>query len=141
MRARPGSVPRECSHKQFTIGSSATTSAHRFFYNSSNGGLFFDVDGNGATAAVQFATLNTGLALTNADIVTIDTNGNNRIALVDDNGVHGGQLNWGTDGKIYYHSIYLFLTNFTAHDWAGLFSVICLLFSRSNSIPSIYFIF
>jgi len=56
---------------RFTIGSSATNSAHRFFYNSSNGGLFFDVDGNGATAAVQFATLNTGLALTNADIIVI----------------------------------------------------------------------
>ncbi|WP_373480590.1 beta strand repeat-containing protein, partial [Geminocystis sp.] len=56
---------------QFTIGSSATTSEQRFFYNSSNGGLFFDSDGNGATAAVQFATLNTGLALTNADIVVV----------------------------------------------------------------------
>ncbi|MBL1210788.1 MAG: calcium-binding protein, partial [Geminocystis sp. GBBB08] len=56
---------------QFTIGSSATTSAHRFFYNSSTGGLFFDVDGSGATAAVQFATLNTGLALTNADLVVM----------------------------------------------------------------------
>jgi hypothetical protein len=54
-------------------------------------------------------------ALTNADIVTIDTNGNNRMTLVDDNGVHGGQINWGTDGKIYYHSIYLFVTNFTAN--------------------------
>jgi Ca2+-binding RTX toxin-like protein len=56
---------------QFTIGSSATTSAHRFFYNSTNGGLFFDVDGNGASPSVQFATLNTGLAMTNADIVVI----------------------------------------------------------------------
>ncbi|WP_017295113.1 Calx-beta domain-containing protein [Geminocystis herdmanii] len=56
---------------QFTIGSSATTSAHRFFYNNSNGGLFFDVDGSGATSAVQIATLNTGLAMTNADIVVI----------------------------------------------------------------------
>jgi uncharacterized protein (DUF2141 family) len=56
---------------QFKIGSSATTSTHRFFYNSSNGGLFFDSDGNGTTAAVQFATLNTSLALTNADMVII----------------------------------------------------------------------
>ncbi|WP_373481201.1 calcium-binding protein [Geminocystis sp.] len=56
---------------QFTIGSSATTSAQRFIYNSSNGALFFDVDGSGATAAVQFATLNTGLALTNSDIVVV----------------------------------------------------------------------
>ena len=56
---------------RFTTGSSATTSAHRFFYNSNSGGLFFDVDGNGVTAAVRMATLNTGLALTNADIVVI----------------------------------------------------------------------
>ncbi|MBL1208512.1 calcium-binding protein, partial [Geminocystis sp. GBBB08] len=56
---------------QLRIGSSATTSAHRFIYNSSSGGLFFDVDGSGATAAVQIATLNTGLALTNADIGVI----------------------------------------------------------------------
>jgi Ca2+-binding RTX toxin-like protein len=59
------------SSSRFTIGASATTSAQRFFYNSSNGGLFFDSDGNGATSAVQFATLNTGLALTNQDIVVI----------------------------------------------------------------------
>jgi Ca2+-binding RTX toxin-like protein len=59
------------SSSQFTIGASATTSAQRFFYNSSNGGLFFDSDGNGATSALQFATLNTGLALTNQDIVVI----------------------------------------------------------------------
>jgi Ca2+-binding RTX toxin-like protein len=56
---------------QFTLGSSATTDAHRFIYNSSNGALFFDVDGDGATSAVQIATLNTGLAMTNQDIVVI----------------------------------------------------------------------
>ncbi|MBL1209203.1 MAG: calcium-binding protein, partial [Geminocystis sp. GBBB08] len=56
---------------QFTIGSSATTLDHRFFYNSSNGRLFFDVDGSGATSAVQIAILNTGLAMTNDDIVVI----------------------------------------------------------------------
>ncbi|WP_017294027.1 calcium-binding protein [Geminocystis herdmanii] len=56
---------------QFTIGSSATTSAHRFFYNNSNGGLFFDADGSGPTSAVPIATLNSGLAMTNADIVVI----------------------------------------------------------------------
>jgi serralysin len=55
----------------FRLGSSATTSAHRFIYNSSNGGLFFDVDGNGGSSSVQIATLNTGLAMTNQDIVVI----------------------------------------------------------------------
>ncbi|MGI0483763.1 calcium-binding protein, partial [Geminocystis sp. CENA526] len=61
----------ELSANRFRIGSSATTPDHRFFYNASNGGLFFDVDGNGATSAVRIATLNTGLAMTNADIVVI----------------------------------------------------------------------
>ncbi|MBD2199651.1 MULTISPECIES: matrixin family metalloprotease [Calothrix] len=53
---------------QFVIGSAATTSSHRFIYDRNNGGLFFDRDGTGAIAKIQFATLNTGLSLTNADI-------------------------------------------------------------------------
>lgn len=53
---------------QFVIGSGATTSSHRFIYDRNNGGLFFDRDGTGAIAKIQFATLNTGLSLTNADI-------------------------------------------------------------------------
>ncbi|MGI0482621.1 hypothetical protein ACN4EE_17780 [Geminocystis sp. CENA526] len=61
----------ELSANRFRIGSSASTPDHRFFYNTNNGGLFFDVDGNGATSAVRIATLNTGLAMTNADIVVI----------------------------------------------------------------------
>lgn len=53
---------------QFRLGSAATTSSHRFLYDQSTGALFFDQDGTGAIAKTQFATLNTGLALTNADI-------------------------------------------------------------------------
>jgi Ca2+-binding RTX toxin-like protein len=56
---------------RFTIGSSATTPAHRFFYNSSNGGLFFDIDGSNSAAAVQIATLKNSLALTNQDILVV----------------------------------------------------------------------
>lgn len=33
--------------------------------------LSYDSDGNGTTAALQIATIGTGLALTNADIVVI----------------------------------------------------------------------
>jgi hypothetical protein len=29
--------------------------------------------------------------------------------------VHGGPLNWGSDGKIYHHSIYLYTTDFTVN--------------------------
>ena len=44
---------------------------HRIVYNTTNGALFFDVDGNGATAAVQFATLTGAPALTAADFEII----------------------------------------------------------------------
>ncbi|PSF36815.1 hypothetical protein C7H19_12675 [Aphanothece hegewaldii CCALA 016] len=53
---------------QFVIGTAATTAKHRFIYNSATGALLFDKDGTGTTAAIQFATLNTGLALTYEDI-------------------------------------------------------------------------
>jgi Ca2+-binding RTX toxin-like protein len=53
---------------QLRIGASATTTSHRFIYNSSNGALFFDADGTGAIAQVQIASLNAGLLLASADI-------------------------------------------------------------------------
>lgn len=48
----------------FTIGSAATTAAHRIVYNNITGALLFDSDGAGGQAAVQFATLTPGLGLT-----------------------------------------------------------------------------
>ncbi|GAB4175025.1 MAG: hypothetical protein Fur006_05260 [Coleofasciculaceae cyanobacterium] len=59
-----GSVP----WYQFTIGSSATNASHRFIYDSSSGGLFFDSDGTGNSGQVKFATLSTGLPLISSDI-------------------------------------------------------------------------
>jgi Ca2+-binding RTX toxin-like protein len=57
---------------QFTIGTSATTTAQRFIYNSSTGALFFDQDGSaGAFSNVQFAQLSTGLSLTNNNFVVV----------------------------------------------------------------------
>lgn len=53
----------------FTIGTAATTAAHRIIYNSATGALIYDSNGNAAGGATQFATLATGLALTNADFV------------------------------------------------------------------------
>lgn len=56
------------SSAQFIVGSSATNASQRFIYNSATGNLFFDVDGNGATASVQIATLVTKPLLTASDI-------------------------------------------------------------------------
>jgi Ca2+-binding RTX toxin-like protein len=52
---------------RFTIGAAATTASQRFIYDSSNGNLFFDVDGLGGTSQVQIAQLSTGLALSNTN--------------------------------------------------------------------------
>lgn len=59
------------SAAQFVIASAATTANQRLIYNATLGELFFDPDGTGTTAQIQLATLNTGLALTNADILVV----------------------------------------------------------------------
>ncbi|MHC5746889.1 MAG: beta strand repeat-containing protein [Nostoc sp.] len=57
---------------QFTIGTSATTSEQRFIYNSTTGGLFFDLDGSASgSTQVQFAQLSTGLSLTENNFVVV----------------------------------------------------------------------
>lgn len=55
----------------FFIGSAAHDASDRIIYNALNGGLFFDKDGTGSAAAVQFASLSTGLAMTNKDFVVV----------------------------------------------------------------------
>lgn len=47
--------------------SQSATSMERITYETDSGRLFYDSDGVGAAARVQFATLSAGLALTNAD--------------------------------------------------------------------------
>ena len=59
---------------QFLSGAgatSATTTAQRFIYNTTDGALRFDVDGTGVTAAVQIATLSNLAAITNNNIVVV----------------------------------------------------------------------
>jgi Ca2+-binding RTX toxin-like protein len=60
-----GLTPGVLTADQFRIGSSAKDSSDRFIYNKSTGALYFDSDGLGGLAQVQFAKLSTGLALTN----------------------------------------------------------------------------
>ena len=55
----------------FNKGTRALDSTDRIIYNSTTGAVLYDDDGTGAHAAVQIATLGTGLALTYADFIVI----------------------------------------------------------------------
>ncbi len=53
----------------FHVGTAAHDTSDRIIYNPATGALSYDVNGNAAGGATQFATLATGLALTSADFV------------------------------------------------------------------------
>jgi Ca2+-binding RTX toxin-like protein len=56
----------------FNTGAAATQADDRIIYNTATGVLLYDADGNGATAATQFATLtNLPTGLTSADFTVI----------------------------------------------------------------------
>ncbi len=55
----------------FHIGAAATDAGHRIVYDSATGALYFDADGLGGAAQVQFAMLAAGLALTNNDFLVV----------------------------------------------------------------------
>jgi Ca2+-binding RTX toxin-like protein len=56
---------------QFVIGAAALDAGDRIIYNSSTGAVYYDSDGTGGAAQIQFATLATGLALTNFDFLVV----------------------------------------------------------------------
>ena len=55
----------------FHIGTAALDLADRFIYDTTSGGLFFDVDGSGIQAQQQFATLSLSPALSASDIEVV----------------------------------------------------------------------
>ena len=55
----------------FATGAAASAAGHRIIYNSATGALMYDADGNGAGAAVQFATLSAGLAMASTEFLVI----------------------------------------------------------------------
>ena len=55
----------------FQTGSRALDSSDRVIYDSATGSLYFDSDGTGAAAQVEFARLSTGLRLSAADFYVV----------------------------------------------------------------------
>lgn len=55
----------------FVTGTAAADADDRIIYNSASGAIFFDADGSGAGAAVQFTTVTAGLALSASDFLVI----------------------------------------------------------------------
>ena len=59
------------SASAFVTGSLAQDADDRILYDAATGALYFDADGSGATAAVQFAIVGAGLSLSASDFVVI----------------------------------------------------------------------
>jgi Ca2+-binding RTX toxin-like protein len=59
------------SSGEFVIGAAPQDANDRIIYNSGTGALYYDSDGNGGIAQVQFATLSAGLALTYLDFYVV----------------------------------------------------------------------
>jgi Ca2+-binding RTX toxin-like protein len=65
------SVPGTLAAAAFHLGAAAADASDRIIYNTATGAISYDTDGTGGSAAVQFATVANGLALTNADFFIV----------------------------------------------------------------------
>jgi Ca2+-binding RTX toxin-like protein len=56
---------------QFVIGAAALDAGDRIIYDDTTGAVYYDSDGTGGAAQIQFAELSPGLALTNFDFLVV----------------------------------------------------------------------
>lgn len=63
--------PARLDKKFFTIGDKASDLNYHLVYSKKKGALLYDVDGSGAKAAVEIATMKKNLAITASDILII----------------------------------------------------------------------
>jgi Ca2+-binding RTX toxin-like protein len=56
---------------EFVVGTAALDANDRIIYDSNSGALYYDGDGIGGTAAIQFAEVNPGLGLTHLDFFVV----------------------------------------------------------------------
>ena len=59
------------SNHIFTLGTAATSEQHRFIYDGSSGYLFYDSDGTGDNEQVRIALLDSGLNLSNENLLIV----------------------------------------------------------------------
>jgi Ca2+-binding RTX toxin-like protein len=62
-------VAGKVSSQMFTLGTAATSSSHRFIYHVGSGDLFYDSDGIGSNEQIKIAQLDSGLSLSNGDLL------------------------------------------------------------------------
>lgn len=62
-----GLAPGQLSANAFVIGTAAGDGDDRVIYNPDSGAVYFDADGTGAIAAIQFARIGAGLTVSAAD--------------------------------------------------------------------------